>query len=200
MKAVCRVRVPKSAYIVRDLALELVPGTLVFLSGPNGSGKSTALNRISASCRGRDQLEWVPGPPVSVLHIPQNAAEMLHPLFPVRRFVRDFFGANGLDGASSMAALGDVLRQLGIPHAATLLDKYPSQLSGGQRQRLLFGMTLLWTGELVVLDEALSNLPPGLRIAGYDLLRSRLDGRCAVIVSHDRSVVRREEGDRIVEL
>jgi hypothetical protein len=63
---------------------------------------------------------------------------MLHPLFPVRRFVRDFFAANGLDGASSMA--------------------------------------------------------------GYDLLRSRLDGRCAIVVSHDRSVVRQEEGDRIVEL
>lgn len=197
-----RVQVPAGPYIARDLMFDIPPGAILFVTGPNGSGKSTSLRAMVASCRGGGHLlAWLPRTPETVLHLPQNAAEMLHPLFRVRSFVGDFYRAHSLSHHAASAQMAAQLESLGIERPQMLLDQYPSELSGGQRQRLLFSLALLWPGTLMILDEPLSNLPPEMRTAGFELLRSLLHSqRSAVVVSHDHSVVRPEEGDRVLEI
>jgi ATP-binding cassette subfamily B protein len=69
-------------------------------------------------------------------------------------------------------------------------------LSGGQWQRIAIARAFYRDAPLVILDEPTSALDPRAEHALFDSLRSVLDGRTALFVSHRFSTVR--SADRIL--
>lgn len=83
-----------------------------------------------------------------------------------------------------------LLEQLGL--SAEHAERLPQQLSGGQLQRANIARALAISPQLVVLDEALSNLDRVLQVQLLQRLEQlrRDTGTAFVLISHDLSLVR----------
>src|SRR5438874_501183 len=67
-------------------------------------------------------------------------------------------------------------------------DRYPHQLSGGQQQRVALARAIVYSPQLLLLDEPLSNLDAKLREEARVWLRELIErlGISAVCVTHDQ--------------
>ena len=93
---------------------------------------------------------------------------------------------------------------------ATLLDevqlplgaaaKFPYELSAGMRQRVAFARALVLQPRILVADDPLAALDPGVRHVVYDAVveRSRAHGMSALIVTNDTDLVRELKADVVV--
>lgn len=189
---------------VADFNLRVEQGESVVLVGPSGSGKTTilkliaGLSPISSGClllEGKDarlRPPWERGigmvfqggglyPHLSVY---QNLVFGLARYFPEKRGIA--------------AAAEELAGMLGI---ADLLQRKPGQLSGGQRQRVAIGRAIIRKPKILLMDEPLSNLEPGLRQQLRDELiaiQNRLGITC-IHVTHDHTEAL-TMGDRVVVL
>ena len=64
-------------------------------------------------------------------------------------------------------------------------DKRPSKLSGGQRQRVALARTLMDDKPVILFDEPVSALDSKTRADTQDLAAGMLQGRTALLVTHD---------------
>ena len=159
-------RFPADGSVVDIPSLELVEGERFIVFGPNGAGKTTLL-RLLAGVMGDE-------PQLDAAYMPQQPY-----LF------RGSAGWNlGLGLTEEEAAwAGQHARTFGL---ADQLTRPASQLSGGERQRLCLARTLATSHPWVLLDEPLSALDVADRGKLAAELAHALEGRSAIIVTHDR--------------
>ncbi|WIY04267.1 thiol reductant ABC exporter subunit CydC [Amycolatopsis mongoliensis] len=173
---------PGGPVILRDVDLDLAPGTYAAVVGPSGAGKSTlvaALLGFLAPRRGvvavPDRVAWAPQEPMLA---GTTVAENL-------RLAQPAATADDLREALRQAALADV-------EPSTVLGSGGSGLSGGQAQRVALARALLGapSAGLVLLDEPTAHLDEPTAQVVRDHLREELAGRTVVHVTH-----RAEEAD-----
>jgi len=173
------------------LSLEFDKGEFIILLGPSGSGKTTACRILagleeatngSVSVDGRD-ITNLPPRERNMSMVFQNYAlyghktvyeNIAYPL-RIRKIDRD-----NID--SQVKKIASVLQ------IEQLLDRRPSQLSGGQAQRVAVARALVWTPDICLMDEPLSNLDALLRLqTRTELKRLHQDlGHTFVFVTHDQ--------------
>jgi len=170
--------------IVRDVTLDLAPGTVTALVGATGAGKTTvalAAARLSRALEGEvilddANIEVIESLGSHVALVPQTA-------FVFSGTVRDnvTLGDEYEDDAVWLAlkraAIDDVvagLHQHGNALDATLEER-GMNLSGGQRQRIAIARALVREPRVLVLDDATSAVDPGVEQEILAALRA--DGR-----------------------
>lgn len=79
-------------------------------------------------------------------------------------------------------------------------DEYPSALSGGMAQRVALARTLVYDADLVLLDEPFRGLDEATRYDVMQKVRSALDGKTVILVTHDRSEAEFFAGENILTL
>lgn len=160
--------------VARDLNLRIQQGESVGLLGRNGAGKSTLLKLIAGTLppdHGRivrhGRVSWLVG-----------FAGSFHPDLTGRqnlRFVARLYGADvrALERfVSAFAGLG--------PQLDTPVRGY----SSGMRARLGFGLSMAMPFELYLVDEVTAVGDAAFRASSEALLRERLKGASALVVSH----------------
>jgi spermidine/putrescine transport system ATP-binding protein len=174
---------------VDDVWLALDEGELHALLGPSGCGKTTILRLIAGfetPNRGRILLS---GEPID--HLPpyeRNVTTVFqsYALFP-HMTVRENIGF-GLRRKPVADAEARIAQMLELVQLAGLEHRLPAQLSGGQRQRVALARALVMRPKVLLLDEPLSALDPGLRKqvrAELRLLQRRV-GITFLLVTHDQ--------------
>jgi len=175
-----------------DLSLEVPEGTTVAILGPNGAGKSTLLALIagllkadSGSASFGDTAFFGPGvwlPPHrrGVALLAQEA--LLFPHLSVLENVA--FGPRSA-GELRAAARETAMRWLDEVEAGDLAAKKPGELSGGQAQRVAIARALAADPALLLLDEPLAALDIAVTPTLRRMLRRVLEGRTAIIVTHE---------------
>jgi molybdate transport system ATP-binding protein len=177
-----------------DVELDVEDGCTVALLGPNGSGKSTVLSVVAGILRpdaGRATLDgqtlfdlsdgtWTPPHQRGTGLLAQDAL-----LFPHLSVVDNVAFGPRSAGASRTDAREAALAWLERVDAAGLADRRPSALSGGQAQRVAIARALAADPRLLLLDEPMAALDVTVVPAMRQTLRRVLDGRTAVIVTHD---------------
>ncbi|MEV1012062.1 ABC transporter ATP-binding protein [Streptomyces sp. NPDC049881] len=180
---------------------------LTALVGPSGAGKTTAFQLVERFYRptggtvrldGRD----IAGLPLAEIrgrvgYVQQDSPAMRGTVRENIAYAAPHATEAELLEAVRLAGLADVVAQL--PQGLdTPLGDQGVGLSGGQRQRLCIARALLQRPEVILLDEATSQLDADTEAALRDTLRT-ISARCAVVaIAHRFSTV--ADADTVVVL
>ena len=178
--------------VLHEVTLTVEPGSLVGITGASGSGKSTLAALVAGRLEGYSGSVSVGGAEVRDI-APESLARHLvvvptrgHLVSGTRREYRLIGDAHASD-----ARLWDVLAQAridGFVREAGGLDMQIAEgaqnLSGGQRQRLSIARALLTRAEILIFDEASSNIDADSEAAIASLIRDIAGTRTVVVVSH----------------
>ena len=193
--------------VLRDVNLELRPGSFHFLTGPSGAGKTSLLRLLFLSMRPTRGLVNLFGHDVSLLDKDQIAQLRRH----IGIVLQDFrlldhmttyenvalpFRVLGQDESSYRREVIDLLRWVGLGER---MDALPPVLSGGEKQRAAIARAVIAHPKLLLADEPTGNVDPTL---ARRLLRLFIElnrsGTAVVIATHDITLMDQYEGQRLV--
>ena len=170
---------------MKDVSLDLQPGTLTALVGPNGAGKSTLLRLLQGQSlphQGQIFLDEIPLKENrhQVALMPQRSS--INWNFPIT--VEKLVALSQVNVANQSCCKTEAsLQRVGL---AALAQKRLDALSGGQQQRALLAKTLAQNASVYLLDEPCAALDPPSRVRFLSIVRQLADAGLTVLVtSHD---------------
>ncbi len=178
--------------ILKDINFSLEKGEILTILGSSGSGKSTILNLIAGFEKpnsGTIQLgskeinsknTFVEPHKRNIGFVFQNYA-----LFPhINVFENIAFGISHEDINKQKRVVDKMIELMRLEG---LQKRYPHELSGGQQQRVALARTLATEPELILFDEAFSNIDSILksRIENELIEIIKDNGLSAIFVTHD---------------
>ncbi|RVT87258.1 ATP-binding cassette domain-containing protein [Rhodobacteraceae bacterium CCMM004] len=185
--------------LLRDLSLDLGPGSFHFLTGPSGSGKTTLLKLMylelaatggtvevfgrDAAGLGRDDIAMVRRR-IGIVH--QDCRFLDH--LPVRDNIALPLDTAGQERQGHQGELDELLSWVGLRPRA---DATPPELSGGERQRAALARALILSPDVILADEPTGNLDweMSLRLLTLLVELNRL-GKAILIATHDLNLIR----------
>ena len=198
---------PHTIVDIEHLAVDT--GTRLGIVGESGSGKTmTATSLVglqpneavvtgSVMFDGREliglghrRLAGVRGREIGVIF--QDPAKALNPMMRIGRQVAEAVRLHmDLSRQGVRDRVLDLLGQVHLPDAESLLRRYPHQLSGGQQQRVLIAIAIACDPKLLIADEPTTALDVTVQNGILQLLRELSVSRNMGIlfVSHDLGVI-----------
>ena len=169
---------PRRPWVVRDVSLDVAPGSLIRVEGRNGTGKSTLLRvaaGVSLPSAGR-----VTGRPHTG-YVPERFPGGLP--FSARDYLLHLARVHGLRGTVAAQRADEWLDRLG---AASFAGQPLRELSKGMCQKVAIAQALLSKPGLLVLDEAWTGLDQAARGELDAAVRERIAaGGTVMYVDHD---------------
>jgi ATP-binding cassette subfamily B protein len=185
--------------VFEDFNLILKQGQLTAIIGESGSGKST----IAALIQGIYPLNkgQILIGDVNVLYTSPESLRRLVGIVPQNL---ELFAGSVIENiavgemAPNMELLFTVCKQLDLiefieklPNGfATYIGEHGATLSGGQRQRLAIARALYRQPEILIMDEATSNLDSESEMAVQTTIKQQVaDGKTVILIAHRLSTV-----------
>lgn len=190
--------------VLKDVNINIEPGEFFALLGPSGSGKSTLL-RLIAGVQAPAEGAIARAGTIGMLaqsHDPapgETAADALGVAGPLALLGRILAGEGSPEDLGDAdwtlrERLDEALGRVGL--AGLHPGRRTAGLSGGERTRLRLAALLVARPDVILLDEPTNHLDAEARRIVTEVVGGWGGG--AVVVSHDRDLLRRM--DRIVEL
>ena len=192
---------PTRVDALRNVSLDIFPGTVIGLRGPSGSGKSTLLNVIgcilepnSGSMRLNGDLvydgKWLRADLRALRLEKIGFIFQAHNLLPFLNAWENVAIARVLAGARLAQARDralELLTYLGVERRG---DAMPGELSGGEAQRVAIARALANDPRIILADEPTAALDSQRAGIVMDMLRKvAVERRTAVIVvTHDEKI------------
>lgn len=183
--------------VLHDISFDIEPGEFAVFTGPSGAGKSTIVSLLARLYDPESGRVTANGTPIDEFDLEEWRSRIAvvrqHP-FVFSNTLRynltlgDASIADGeLQSACEAAQLSGLLGELPDGYD-TELGEDGIQLSGGQRQRVALARALLRDVELLVLDEATSDLDATLESRVHEAIRQQTEELIVIIVSHRLSL------------
>jgi subfamily B ATP-binding cassette protein MsbA len=190
--------------VVRELSFSAERGEFVAFAGPSGAGKSTVVSLLTRLYDPDEGTVTANGTPIERydLRAWRERVSMVrqHP------FIFNDTLWHNLTLSNRDATEREVREACRVAQVTEFLDDLPDglettlgddgvRLSGGQRQRVALARALLKDADVLVLDEATSDLDTALEAEIQRRLEATEDDRVLVVIAHRLSTVR--NADRI---
>lgn len=187
-------RYPAGPPVLRGLDLTIHGGETIAVVGPNGSGKSTI---VSLLCRfddpqaGRVMFDDVPLNEMRIRDVRRRIG-----LVTQRTTLFDDSIENNIRYGSPSATTDDVIRAAKMAYAddfirtktpdgyATVLGNRGARLSGGQMQRVALARAFLRDPDILILDEATSQIDLESEHLIHQALAKFLVDRTGILITH----------------
>jgi ABC-type multidrug transport system fused ATPase/permease subunit len=184
--------------VLRDVDLELAPGSTVALIGHTGSGKTTLTSlvpRFYDATEGRVLVDGVDVREVQLTSLRRAIGVISQDPFLFSATVREniAFGRGDLSD-------DQVLRVAEAAQAHEFIERLPNgyetvigergiTLSGGQRQRIAIARALAVDPRILVLDDATASVDATTEARIRAGLRTAMEGRTTLIIAHRLSTI-----------
>ena len=193
-------RYGRAPEVLRDIELNLAPGSFHFLTGPSGAGKSSLLKLIYLAHRPSRGLITLFGEDLATL--PREELPLLRRrigvVFQDYRLLDHLSAFDntalplriaGMKAADYRADVAELLAWVGLKHR---MHAMPPTLSGGEKQRLAIARAVVNKPEILIADEPTGNVDQEMafRILRLFVELNRL-GTTVLIATHDQTLVAR---------
>lgn len=186
--------------VLKDINLTINPGEKVALVGESGSGKTTIAKLLMNfyQCEQGDlfiksynikdiNTEILRG---KIAYIAQDTFFFSGTIRENLQFANKDASYEEIIGACKGAQIHDFINQLPLRYD-TLLEENASNLSGGQKQRLAIARAMLIKPEIMIMDEATSNLDSITEKAIEHTLTEYTKEITTIIIAHRLSTIKR---------
>ena len=196
---------------VDDVSFAAESGKVLSIVGESGSGKSvTAMSvmrlidppgKIEAGrvmYRDRDLMTLSEGEMQSTIRgnrigmVFQDPVTSLNPAFTIGdQIAESLIVHKRLTASQARTQVFDLLKLVGLPHAAERYDSYPHEFSGGMCQRVVIAAAIACEPDLLIADEPTTALDVTIQAQILRLLndlRQRLNSSL-ILITHDLGVV-----------
>lgn len=189
-----------TSFCLKKLNLTIRDGELMVILGPSGSGKTTLLKAIAGiiDCSGsiyfgKKKVDNLPAAKRNVGYLFQNIN-----LFPHLNVYENIAYGLKIRGFSKNKIKEKINDIVGLLNISELTKRYPKNLSGGEKQRIALARALVYSPDILLLDEPMSSLD--YRISKHLRMEIKMLQRkfniTTVYVTHDFSEAK-EMSDRI---
>lgn len=180
--------------VVKDINIEIKPGEKVAIVGKSGSGKSTIaklLLRFYDVNEGRILIDGIDIREIDlnylrrkVAYVPQDVV-----LFDTTVGYNVVYGTDNLSEvdiirACKIAKIHDEIVKLPFAYD-TILGERGTYLSGGQRQRLSIARAIIKNPDVLIFDEATSNLDVTSEREVYETMMDVSKGKTVIMITHN---------------
>jgi ATP-binding cassette subfamily B protein/subfamily B ATP-binding cassette protein MsbA len=188
--------------VVRDFSVAVPGGTVVALVGRSGAGKTTVTDlvaRFHDPTRGRILMDGVDIRDIKLRTYRDLLALVQQEVFLFDGSVADNIAYGRHDAGD--AEIEDAARRanahefiLKLPEGYdTFIGERGVKLSGGQQQRLAIARAILASPQILILDEATSNLDTESEQLIQASMADLLAGRTTFVIAHRLSTIRRAD-------
>jgi len=193
--------------ILREISFEAAPGATLALVGPTGSGKTALVSLLAREYDPQQGRILLDGHDISTIplaelrralgYVPQDTFIFSDTVRANLSLGRPDASEEDIWAACGAAQLSETIQAMpaGLD---TLLGERGINLSGGQKQRLTLARAILCDPKVLVLDDALSSVDTHTEERILQGLRTVLEARTSILISHRVSTVR--DADRILVL
>jgi ATP-binding cassette subfamily B protein len=184
--------------VLRDFSLRVPAGMAVALVGATGCGKSTVarlLPRFYDIDGGRISIDGVDIRDMKLHELRRNVGLVFEDTFLFSDSIRNNIAYGRLEAhddeirrAAQLAQASEFIEQ--APDAYdTIVGEQGFSLSGGQRQRIAIARAVLMQPRVLILDDATSSVDARMEDEIRSALRSVMEGRTTIIISHRLSTI-----------
>lgn len=177
--------------ILKNITIDVAPGTVLGIFGPSGAGKSSLIRVIAGlTAPSRGCCAWrnstSPSTPLRFGYVPQGFFLWPH-LSAAENVALALRVVDHKTRAEARQTATHWLNQLGLAHRK---DAKTATLSGGELQRVAIARALAINPQIFLLDEITSSLDPELISQVIDMLSAIVkSGATVIIVSHHFSTI-----------
>ncbi|TWU30355.1 ABC transporter ATP-binding protein [Bythopirellula polymerisocia] len=183
-----------SELVLDNVSLSVDSGETIAIVGPNGCGKSTLMNLLPRFYDPNEGNVTIGGIDLRDMRLPDLRERI--GVVTQETLLFDDTVANNIRYGSPGATMDQIIEAAQQAHAhrfvtSTLAEGYqtlcgPSgnRLSGGQRQRLALARAILRNPEILILDEATSQIDVESERLIHEVLERFIQGRTAFMITH----------------
>jgi ATP-binding cassette subfamily B protein len=189
-------------WTLRDIDLEVPPGTTLAVVGETGSGKTTLaylLARLyeveegSVTIDGVDVRDLSQSALASMVGVVSQETYLFHATIADNlRFAKPGATQDELERAARAAQIHELISSLPDGYD-TVVGERGYRFSGGEKQRIAIARTILRDPPILILDESTSALDTETERAVQDALDELARGRTTLAIAHRLSTVRDAE-------
>jgi ATP-binding cassette subfamily B protein len=196
------------AWTLRDVDLEIPPGTKLAVVGETGSGKTTLaylLARLYEVEQGKVTIDGVDlrdlshAALASIVGVVSQETYLFHASIGDNlRFAKPTASDEEIEKAARAAQIHDLITRLPDRYQ-TMVGERGYRFSGGEKQRIAIARTILRDPPILILDEATSALDTETERAVQAALDELAQGRTTLAIAHRLSTVRDAEQIAVLE-
>jgi ATP-binding cassette subfamily B protein/subfamily B ATP-binding cassette protein MsbA len=185
---------PSGPQVLQGINLTIRHGETIALVGPNGCGKSTLVSllcRFDDPQRGEVKLDGVPLNQMRFRDIRKRIGLVSQRTTMFEDTIANniAYGCHGASReriirAAKLAYADEFIRNKTPDGYETLLGNARTRLSGGQMQRLALARAILRDPDILILDEATSQIDTESEHLINQALASFLNGRTGILITH----------------
>lgn len=194
-------------WVLKDVNFTINPGESVAFVGATGAGKSSIINLINRFYdigKGEILIDGINIKTIDKYSLRKRIGIVLQDVFLFTGDIKENIRLNKED-----ISLEDIKRASKHVNADKFISKLPkgydeavmergSTLSSGQKQLLAFARALAYDPDILVLDEATSNIDTETEVLIQDALLKLIKNRTSIAVAHRLSTI--QHSDKIIVL
>lgn len=188
----------KNKEILKDINIEAKPGETIALVGPTGAGKTTIINLLTRFYdvnKGSISIDEVDIREVEKNSLRESLGIVLQDTVLFNESVMENIRYGKLDAtdeevieAAKLADAHSFIKRLPNGYD-TILNEDASNISKGQAQLINIARVILNNPEILVLDEATSNVDTRMEVKIQNAMNKLLEGRTSFVIAHRLSTI-----------